>query len=108
MAKITRATVKSFIRKNWGKLHILRRTEFDGMCDCVMPVSGERVPVRVNAPEATGYKTTEDNLGVAGAWFVGHSRDYFTPAKRAGWEGIEVYNACGSFELLIPAAEIVE
>lgn len=35
MSKITRTTLKTFIRKNDGNLYIMTKSSFDGMTDCV-------------------------------------------------------------------------
>ena len=40
MARITLATVKSFMKKNEGKLFVKAKSSFDGMVDCVMPIEG--------------------------------------------------------------------
>ena len=44
---------------------------------------------------------TIHTLGVVGAWFVGRSRDYFSPFNEDGWTGIRVSNSCGSFVLAV-------
>lgn len=96
MAKVTRNTLKSFIKNNIDSLQIKVESKFDGMVDCVMPT------------ENTGYqpiKRTEsalnNTLGINGAWFVGNSRDYFTEVETETHKGYEVYNCVGSFELVI-------
>ena len=35
MSKITKATIKSFIKKNFDDLYISTRSRFNGMIDCV-------------------------------------------------------------------------
>ena len=35
MKKITRTTIKSFIKKNFDDLYISTRSRFNGMIDCV-------------------------------------------------------------------------
>jgi len=97
--KITRSTVKSFIKKNASTLHIKQVSTFDGMTDCVMPTGdvGFRKVVL-----GTSDRNPEYTLGIPGAWFVGNSRDYFTAYAKDGWKGIEVYNSCGSFILAVP------
>lgn len=94
MAKATRATIKSFIRKNPDTLLIFTKRRFDGMTD---------------GCESTGetgfspaFKTTDHidyTLGIQGAWFVGSSRDYITPFEKDGIVGFEVDNCCGSFAI---------
>lgn len=98
MSKITMNTVKSFVRKNEGKLHIRCLSSFDGMVDGVRPVDGKRefTPAQPGAH-------TEHSLGINGAWFVGRSRDYLTPLTENGFTGFHVYNCCGSFDLAVRA-----
>jgi len=93
--KTTKATIKSFIKKNEGNLLINVRSSFDGMTDMC-------------EPQTDGFhkavKTTDfldKSLGIAGAWFVGSSRDYFTPYNENGLIGYEVTNCCGTFILAI-------
>jgi len=95
MAKITLTTVKSFIKKNNGALWINVKSKFSGMTDGCESQHG-------------GFQTAEmtdeyrqHRHGVAGAWFVGSSRDYFTAYDADGFTGIEVYNCCGKFILAI-------
>lgn len=94
--KTTLATIKAFIRKNAGNgLHILPKSSFDGMVDCVMPVDGDWIPV--NEADFSDKYT----LGCPGAWFVGQSRDYFDNYAADGWVGYRVFNSCGSFILAV-------
>jgi hypothetical protein len=95
MKNITRATVKSFIKKNKENLFINVTSSFDGMVDGCMPQKGGFV----KAKEDT--HNIENTLGINGAWFVGSSRDYFTAYDKNGFEGIEVYNSCGCFTLAV-------
>lgn len=89
MSKITKATFKSFIKKNREHLWVSRPSEFDGMQDCV--VSNDKAFFRA---EEAGH--IENTLGIKGVWLVGSSRDYFTHYDQAGFVGIEVYNCCGT------------
>ena len=91
MKKITKATFKSFIKKNRPNLYVKVKSSFDGMTDCVEQVEGGFVP----AQEA--YYVHENNLGIQGVWLVHGSRDYFREVKENGFTGIEVYNCCGTF-----------
>ena len=93
--KITLATIKSFVRKNDGNLHINVESNFDGMVDCVMPVNGGYTKA-----EPTGHNLRH-TLGILGAWFVGQSRDYFTAWEDETMTGYNVYNCCGSFVLAV-------
>lgn len=93
MSKITMATIKSFIRKNEGKVMIKVKSKFDGMVDGVQSVE-DSFALAVKSDGNARY-----TLGVQGAWFVGGSRDYFTEFNNDGIKGYEVYNCCGSFIL---------
>lgn len=97
MKKTTLATIKSFIRKNEGKLFIDLQSRFDGMTDCCESVCGGFEEVE------TTNRNTNNTLGVAGAWFVKSSCDYFTPYSDGIYSGFEVYNCCGRFVLAIKA-----
>lgn len=90
--KITRATFKSFIKKNDGKLFVKVNSNFDGMVDCVMPVEDQ-----FSIAKADGRDFANENtLGISGVWLVG-GRDYFNSYEKDGFSGIEVSNCCGSF-----------
>jgi hypothetical protein len=91
--KITLATVKSFIRKT-ENLYINERSKFDGMYDCVMPIENDGF----SKAEKTD-RHLDNTHGVHGAWFVGQSRDYFTPYNDGKFQGYEIYNCCGKFIL---------
>ncbi len=98
MKKITRATIKSFINREIknGNLYINNKSSFDGMVDCVMPVEGGFRKVT----ECTRHDNAKQyTLGINGAWFVGQSRDHFTPWADDNFIGYEVYNCCGQFIL---------
>lgn len=94
MKKITLATVKSFIRKN-PNLYINCKSKFDGMVDCVMPCNNQGFePIE---PDPRGF--CRNTLDIKGAWFVLGGGDRFYPHEDDNFEGIEVYNCCGSFIL---------
>lgn len=95
MAKITKATVKSFIKKNKATLFINVKSSFDGMVDGCTSHNDGFVP----AKETTEHM--EHTLGVVGAWFVGQSRDYFTAFEDETRTGVTVSNSCGLFVLAI-------
>ena len=97
MKKITLSTVKSFIRKNSDSLLINIESHFDGMQDCVALVNSGFKQATKDAREWNQGNT----LGIAGAWFVGSSRDYFKAFETETMQGIEVSNCCGSFILAI-------
>jgi len=89
--KITKATFKSFLKKNEGKLFIKNRSDFDAMTDCVSYDDTARfIPVELTD------KCPDHDLGIRGLWLVGQSRDYFTEYEDEQFKGIEVYNCCGT------------
>lgn len=97
--KITKATFKSFLRKNAESLLIRVDGEFDGMTDCRQSTGETKfVPVQ----KAT--YPHEENLGYAGMWLVGGGRDYFKPYAKDGLVGIEVWNCCRDFVVAVPAS----
>lgn len=96
MSKITLASVKSFIRKNRSQLYVRTLSEFDGMTDCVQ--SNRDANFR---PVEFGDESNRYTLGIPGAWFVGQSRDYFSPMQEGQFSGIHVYNCTGSFDLAV-------
>lgn len=99
MSKITKATFKSFLRKNQGNLFIRVGSRFDGMTDCVQEVeSPEWSPIEASD------RPCENNLGIAGVWLVHGGRDYFEAVEREGFKGIRVYNCTGSFIIGTPVA----
>jgi len=97
MKKITLATIKSFIKKNEGKLFINVKSRFDGMTDGVESQHGGFVAA-VQTEDHKSYC-----LGIKGAWFVGQSRDYFTAYDNLAGDmtGFEVSNSCGRFILAV-------
>jgi hypothetical protein len=98
MSKITKATFKSFIKKNRSNLMISCKSSFDGQFDCVMPTESKGFS---RAVEAEHFH--ENNLGINGVWLVGSSGNYFTPYEKDGVRGIDVYNCCGHFIVGVPA-----
>lgn len=90
--KITRATFKSFVRKNVGALWVKIKGDFDGMVDCVMPTQNAMFK-----PSETTDIDPRTTLGILGVWLVGDSRDYFKPYEDDNYRGIYVSNCCGSF-----------
>ena len=97
-SKPTMATIKSFIRKNDGKLFINVKSKFDGMIDGVSLDRNSQFSVALK-PEPD--RNHENCKGVQGAWFVGSSRDHLTPFDNGVFMGYEVYNCCGSFILAV-------
>lgn len=96
MAKITKATFKSFLRKNEGKVLIRVDGAFDGMTDCRQETGQtEFVPIQ----KAT--YSHENNLGYAGVWLVQSSGNSFRPYEKDGLKGIEVWNCCRDFVVAV-------
>ena len=95
MSKITKSTIKSFIKKNISSLYIKVEAKFNGDCDCVIATDGG---FSLAQKDESNVSYT---LGVEKAWFVGNSRDYFTAYEDGQFSGYEVYNSCGSFVLAV-------
>jgi hypothetical protein len=94
---ITKATFKSFIKKNKNNLQVWVKSSFDGMTDCVQSIGGSFKPVEESE------KWVEHSLGIKGVWLVNGGGDYFTKFEENGMVGIEYYNCCGQGILAIPA-----
>lgn len=93
--KTTKSTIKSFIRKNINDLFINVKSSYDGMIDgCSCYNDGFTKAVIDNANE-------RNTLGIAGAWFVNSSRDYFQVYNENGFTGYSVSNCCGHFIIAI-------
>jgi len=99
MKKATMATVKSFIRKNEGRIYIDVKSSFDGMSDCVEQHKDRGFFLAHKADSNHGH-----NFGIQGAWFVGSSRDSITRIEKDIdadlAEGFHIYNCCGSFDIV--------
>ena len=94
--KITRATIKSFIKNNVGNLYIKTHSDFNGMTDCVERVESEfRKAIGEYDPQK------ENTLGVDGVWLVGQSRDTFVEFNSKDFKGYTVANSCGSWTIAI-------
>ena len=94
--KLTRATIKSFIRKAGKDLLISTRSRFDGMTDCVQSTDSKEF-----SPALLAERYCDNNMGIQGAWFVLGSRDWFTAYDNGEVTGFEVSNCCGSFILAV-------
>lgn len=90
------STVKSFIKNNSNDLYLKVKSKFDGMVDGVAYDSAAAFN-RVSLND----KLVENTYGIAGAWFVGSSRDYLKYFNDGEFEGIEVLNSCGSFVIAV-------
>ena len=83
--KITVATLKSFMRKN-PDFVVFEKYSFDGMIDG-------------NSSEQKGVKKWSFEQTVRNA-LVGSSRNYLQFIESPGYYGINVYNCCGSWDIL--------
>lgn len=91
MGKPTVATLKSFVRKNEGKLVLAILSEFNGMIDGIEQCSG------IFKPAVRASETHDHNLGYVGAWLVGRSRDRISEYESPTVIGYRVYNCCGEW-----------
>lgn len=98
MAKVTIATVKSFIKKNRISLLISQKSDFDSSVDGVRNCADTGF-----SPALDADNKISNNFGIAGVWFVGGSRDYCSVYDQDGIKGFSVYNSCGSFVLGVKA-----
>jgi len=96
MTKTTIATLKSFVKKNQGKLFIKKKSSFDGMTDCVEAIQGAQF-VPVTATE----RQPKNTLGIQGVWIVGSSGNLVDRYEDAQFTGLEVYNCCGTFIIAV-------
>lgn len=94
--KITLATVKSFIKTHEGYLFINILSEFDGMTD---GMESRNLGFRPVNHEFSSESFSSVQL--AGAHFVGSSRDYFTMYEDAQYIGMSVSNCCIHFIIAI-------
>lgn len=90
--RITKSTFKAFLKKNQGKLLINKRSQFDGMIDGVEYNRDSKF-----VPCVPAEHVCDNNLGIQGVWLVNGSRDSFTAYDDGVFQGIYVYNCCGSF-----------
>lgn len=95
--KITKATFKSFIKKNKENLQVWIQAEFDEMTDCVQSIGGSFKAIQ-DTEEQVNH-----NLGIKGVWLVNGGRDYFKKFEENGMVGIEYFNCCGRGIVAIPA-----
>lgn len=122
MKKITKTTFKSFLKKNEENLYIQTKSDFDGMSDCVEYISSNQrrfVPLKKGTVSERDYQygaehgrtreeveasffSNKNTLGYSGIWLVNSSRNHFNAFDNGEFEGIEVYNCCGSFVVATP------
>ena len=120
MKKITRTTIKSFIKKNFDDLYISTRTRFNGMIDCVDACADqsfhkverdERMEaIDLNFPaygfkNHKGYGTKEhlDAIKIYGPC-VQH-RKSFKPIKNFKFSALEAFDI---YEMIIEARKLLE
>lgn len=89
MSKITKTTLKSFVRKNAGKILVSIRSEFDGMVDGHVLVS-------------QGFKKVE-NFDL-NDYMTACSPNYFYSYSENGFEGFRISNCCGRSIIAIEKA----
>ena len=94
--KITRATLKSFIKKNQGNLLLSTINSFNGMTDGCDPCKDQSFRKTQNTDRNPEY-----TFGIDGVWCVGLREDLFTVYHNNGLIGVEVYNPCGFFRLAV-------
>lgn len=96
MAKITKTTLKAFIRNNKNHLFIKHLSRFDGMTDCVESINGDYAPVTFTD------NFMENTLGIEGVWLVTTSGgNRFHEHENEKFEGFTVHNCCGSFIIAV-------
>jgi len=95
--KITKATLKSFVKRNRENLRILVSSRFDSMTDGVR-ATGDSTFEDVTP---TSYDVEGTTLGIEGLWLVGGSRNYFSAFEGDTHTGIRVSNCCGSVTVAI-------
>lgn len=99
MARITRATFKSFLRKHFEEgVYVKVLSHFDGCTDGVEDVRDEFRKICVIDFEK------RNTFGVSGIWLVDGPRgDYFETYNRDGFRGIRCDNCCGAFVVAVKA-----
>jgi len=85
--KITKATLKMFIRKNKDNLFLEVKSDFDGMVDCVMPCKSPKRKI-----DCSNLDFSKDCWGLDLSLVGG---DKINKIKN----GFEVKNCCGKYFL---------
>jgi len=88
MARFTKASLKSFIRKNQESLYILQKTSFNWMTDGV-DETGKKDYRKIEPSEIDFNK--QYNYWIDGLWMVWGSRNTF---ELINDKTIEIYNCC--------------
>lgn len=98
MAKVTLATLKSFLKKNDGKIYVYNKSRFDGMCDGVRDIHDAQwilSPYKYNSEKRNSFGHTHL------IHCVDSGGNLVTPYSKDGFIGFEVYNCCGCFVVAI-------
>jgi hypothetical protein len=101
--KLTKASFKSFLKRNQGNLFIRNESHFNGMSDMVESNENPQWRKLEASTRSFGH---EYHLGYEGVYLVRSSRDSFIPFAEDGYVGINVYNCCGSFTVATKSMEI--
>lgn len=88
--KITKATFKSFVKRNAENLYTNEKSSFDGMTDMCEARNGGFSKVKVD------LEKLNDNRVLDGVYLVGRGNDYFSIYEDDTYYGIDIYNCCGS------------
>jgi len=106
--KITIATFKAFIRRNSDKLYIKVNSKFNGMIDMVdnveddySKVDASKINLNTHYTAKDGWKNFNNELGIPGCWLVGGGRDYTRLINNDKYVGINIFNSCGSFNIVV-------
>jgi hypothetical protein len=107
--KITKATVKSFIRKNRASLLINVESSFDGMVDGVRdtgsrdfsPICHRDYYDRELCKFVEVSHDCENSMGIRGVWFVHGPRNSCRRFETETLVGFEVYNCCGTWKVAV-------
>jgi hypothetical protein len=94
--KVTKATFKSFIKKNRASLLIMVSSRFDGMTDCCESTGDKDFTAALDSD-----RFEEHTIGIQGVWLVGGGRDWFFTFETETHIGIEYSNCCGSGAIAI-------
>lgn len=95
MAKITKATVKSFVNKNRDNLFISTRTKFNIMTDSVDMLE-DRGFGKITTPSVEH----PNNLNIQGVWIT-RDGNSFQAYDDGVFTGYSVWNCCGEFILAV-------
>ncbi len=91
--RITKSTIKSFIKKNADNLYIQKKSSYDGMCDGWSDRAAHPF-------QRASIGTHSNQLGIEGAWFT-TTGNIFHEYNDGVYIGYNVYNCCGEFNIAI-------